>query len=210
VDAGCRVELIVQEKYPKQHDFSGHLLIDPNGDWDFIGLQLMTNRGFRHFGSGPVPAGLIDQGWYAEALAEVVPAISKTGYWGPVGVDAMLLDDGTVIPLLEINARQSLGLLALELERRAAGHCLTGHLWQLELNVAPGKGIDDVFVALSNILYRGGTAPGVTVLSGSTLTTPGGRVYVAIFCPAGELDRWRRRLLAAVTTADLTPRGQSK
>jgi hypothetical protein len=210
VDAGSRVELIVQEKYAKHHDFSGHLLLDRNGDWDFLGLQLMTNRGFRHFGSGPVPAGLIDEGWYAEMLAEVVPAISKTGYWGPVGVDAMLLDDGTVIPVLEINARQSLGLLALEFERRAAERGLTGHLWQLELNVAPDKGIEDVFGALGNLLYGGGTAPGVTVLSGSTLGAPGGRIYLAIFCPAGELDRWRQRLLAAVTTAGLTPRGRTK
>ncbi|QNE18028.1 hypothetical protein F1D05_09190 [Kribbella qitaiheensis] len=210
VEAGRRVELVVQEKYSKQHDFSGHLVLDSNGDWNFLGLQLMTNRGFRHFGSSPVPPGLIDEGWYAETLAEVVPAIAETGYWGPVGVDAMLLDDGTVIPVLEINARQSLGLLALELERHATEHGLTGHLWQLELNVAPDKGISDVFVALGNILYRGGTAPGVTVLSGSRLTAPGGRIYVAIFCPAGELDRWRRRLLAAVTTADVNPRGQTK
>jgi hypothetical protein len=209
VDAGHRVELVVQEKYAKQHDFSGHLLLDRNGDWDFLGLQLMTNRGFRHFGSSPVPPGLINQAWYAETLAEVVPAISKTGYWGPVGVDAMLLEDGTVVPVLEINARQSLGLLALGIDRRAAEHDLTGHLWQLELNVAPGKGIEDVFGALGNILYRGGPAPGVTVLSGSTLAAPGGRIHVAIFCPSGEFDRWRRRLLAAVTTADLTPRGQT-
>jgi hypothetical protein len=210
VEAGARVELIVQEKYAKQHDFSGHLLLDRNGDWDFLGLQLMNNRGFRHFGSSPMPAGLIDQGWYAETLAEVVPAISKTGYWGPVGVDAMLLDDGTVIPVLEINARQSLGLLTLEIERRAAERGLTGHLWQLALNVAPGKGIDDIFVALGNLIYSGGTAPGATVLSGSTLAAPGGRIYLAIFCPAGELDRWQQRLLAAVTTADLTPRGRTK
>jgi hypothetical protein len=209
VEAGCRVELIVQEKYPKQHDFSGHLLLDRNGDWDFLGLQLMTNRGFRHFGSSPVPPGLIDEGWYAETLAEVVPAIAKTGYWGPVGVDAMLLDDGTVIPVLEINARQSLGLLSLELERRAAEHGLTGHLWQLELNVAPSNGIDNVFEALSELLYQGGATPGVTMLSGSTLAAPGGRIYVAIFCPAGERNRWQQRLLATLTTPHLTPRGHS-
>ena len=207
VDAGCRVELIVQEKYAKQHDFSGHLLLDRTGDWEFLGLQLMTNRGFRHFGSSPIPPGLIDEGWYAETLAEVVPAIAKAGYWGPVGVDAMLLDDGTVIPVLEINARQSLGLLSLEIGRRAAERGLTGHLWQLELNVAPGKGIDDVFVALGNLSYAGGTEPGVTVLSGSTLAAPGGRIYGAIFCPTGELDRWRQRLHAALTTPDLAPRG---
>lgn len=209
VDQGLRVELIVQEKFRKQHDFSGHLSIAPDGSWEFLGIQQMTNRGFRHFGSSPAIPSLIDHGWYAETLAEVVPALTEAGYYGPVGVDSMLLEDGTVIPVLEINARQSLGLLAVNLDQRASEYGLTGHLWQLELNVAPGNSIDDVVHAFGGLLYRGGPAPGVVVLNGSTLAAPGGRVYVAIFCPAGEIRRWQQHLLAAVTTAYLTPRGMT-
>jgi len=209
VDNGLRVELVVQEKFPKQHDFSGHFHLDQGGGWEFLGLQQMTNRGFRHFGSSPVTPSLIDEGWYAEAVAEVAPALTEAGYWGPVGIDSMLLDDGTVIPVLEINARQSLGLLAIRLDRQAAEHGLTGHLWQLELNVAPGNTIEDLLGAFGDIRYDGGARPGVTVLNGSTLAAPGGRVHVAIFCAAGEIHRWRQRLLTEVISAGLTPRGMT-
>jgi hypothetical protein len=47
------------------------------------------------------------------------------------------------------------------------------------------------------------------VLNGTHLTAPGGRVYVAIFCPDGQLAHWQHRLLAAVTAAGLTPRGMT-
>ncbi|MGC4939497.1 hypothetical protein [Kribbella sp. DT2] len=201
-----RVELVVQKKYPKKHDFSGHLQLGQDGTWEFLGLQQMTNKGFRHHGSGPAPSALIDEGWYADSLGDVVAALHAAGYWGPVGVDAMLLDDDSVVPVLEINARQSLGLLALHLNRRSDD--LTAHLWQLELNLAPGKGIRDVLHALADCLTTG-ERPGAMVLNGSHLTAPGGRVHVAIFCPDGELMRWQHRLLAAVTAAGLTPRGKS-
>ncbi|MFC0623552.1 hypothetical protein [Kribbella deserti] len=207
VEAGRRIELIVQEKFAKRYDFSGHLRIERDGSWQFLGVQGMTNRGFRHLGSGPLPPGVVDPGQYVETLARVVPALTKAGYWGPIGVDAMVLDDGTLIPVLEINARQSPGLLAVLLDRRATEHGLRGHLWQLELNVAPGKGITEVAKAIEPIAYRGGSQPGVCLLSGSTLAAPGGRVYVALFCPAEDIAQWRHRLVAEVIAAGLTPRG---
>ncbi|MEV6281453.1 hypothetical protein [Kribbella sp. NPDC051770] len=200
-----RVELIVQQKFAKKHDFSGHLLLARDGSWEFLGLQQMTNKGFRHFGSSPAPSALIDAGWYADSLGDVVAALHDAGYWGPVGVDAMLLDDDSVVPVLEINARQSLGLLAHHLGQRGS---LPAHLWQLELNIAAGKGIQDVLHALRGLLTTG-DRPGAMVLNGTHLAAPGGRVYVAIFCPAGELTRWQHRLLAAVTAAGLTPRGMT-
>jgi hypothetical protein len=209
VDRGLRVELLVQEKFPKQHDFSGHFHLHPDGSWEFLGFQQMTNRGFRHFGSSPATPSLIDQGWYAETIAEVLPALTEAGYWGPVGIDSMLLDDGTVVPVLEINARQSLGLLAIRIDRQAREHGLTGHLWQLELNLAPGESVEDLIRAFGNIRYAGTAQPGVTVLNGSTLAAPGGRVHVAILCPAGEIHRWRQRLLTEVISAGLTPRGMT-
>ncbi|WP_328327455.1 hypothetical protein OHA70_00985 [Kribbella sp. NBC_00382] len=209
VDNGLRVELVVQEKFRKQHDFSGHFHLDRDGSWEFLGVQQMTNRGFRHFGSSPASPSLIDQGWYAEAVAEVMPALTEAGYWGPVGIDSMLLDDGTVIPVLEINARQSLGMLAIRLDRQAREHGLTGHLWQLELNLAPGESVENLIGAFGNIRYAGTAQPGVTVLNGSTLASPGGRVHVAIFCAAGEIHRWRQRLLTDVISAGLTPRGMT-
>lgn len=200
-----RVELLVQDKLPKLHDFSGHFLLHRDGTAEFLGLQQMTNKGFRHLGSHRPPTALVDERRYAESLACVTAALAKAGYWGPVGVDAMILADGTVVPVLEINARQSLGLLTLHLDRRTD---LTAHLWQLELNVAPGKGITHVLTAFDGLLTTG-DEPGVLVLNGSTLAAPGGRVYLAIFCRPDDLGQWQRRLVTAVDTAGLTPRGMT-
>ncbi|MCS7476857.1 hypothetical protein ACFFQW_01145 [Umezawaea endophytica] len=207
VEAGKRVELLVQPKFAKRHDFSGHLVVDRGGNWEWLGVQAMTNRGFRHLESGPVPPGLVDEDGYRRALTGVVEAVAETGYFGPIGVDSMLLDDGRVVPVLEVNARHSLGLLTRTLDLRVAHHGLRCHLTQLDLVVGPDRGVADLVRALGAASYRGGEDAGVTVLSGSALTSPGGRVYVAVFCRQGELPLWRDRLRAAVAAAGMSTRG---
>ncbi|HWO65565.1 MAG TPA: hypothetical protein VNO31_36590 [Umezawaea sp.] len=207
VAAGKRVELLVQQKFAKRHDFSGHLVVDRGGDWEWLGVQEMTNRGFRHLESGPARPGLVDEEDYRRTLTGVAEAVAGTGYFGPVGVDSMVLADGRVIPVLEVNARHSLGLLTRTLDLRVAHHGLRCHLTQLDLVVGPEGGVADLVHALGPARYRGGKDAGVTVLSGSALTAPGGRVYVAVFCRRGELPLWRDRLRAAVAAAGMSTRG---
>ncbi|PRY36676.1 hypothetical protein [Umezawaea tangerina] len=207
VAAGERVELLVQPKYAKRHDFSGHLLVHRGGGWDWLGLQAMTNRGFRYLGSGPVRPGLVDEDDYRRMITGVVEAVAETGYSGPVGVDSMVLDDGRVIPVLEVNARHSLGLLARTLDLRVAHHGLRCHLVQLDLVVGPDQGVADLVRALGAAGYRGGPDAGATVLSGSAVSAPGGRVHVAVFCRQGDLPLWWDRLRTVVATAGMSTRG---
>ena len=211
VARGRRVELIVQPKYAKRTDFSGHLSITPDGEWELHGVQIMDNRGFRHIGSSPAPPEFLSKltaGGYFDALAAVADALRLAGYWGPAGVDSMELADGTIVPVLEINARRSLGLVSLTLDRRVAGYGLRCHLRHEEFRVAPGRGVTDLVDALrrAGILYKGGSSPGVLVLSGSGLAAPGGRVCCALMCAPGEAERLRSGLLTAAITAGLTPR----
>lgn len=209
---GRRIELVVQPRYPRHRDFSGHLHLAPDGSWDLLGVQVTTNREFRFVGSRPADPAFVDQldaGGYVEALAEVAKALAGEGYFGPVGVDSMLCADGTLIPILEINARRSLGLLALRLDQRVRADGLRGHLWQLDLTVPPGQGVDALVTALraADADYRGGARPGVMLLGGSALAAPGGRLHAALFCRPQELSATRARLLAAITAAGLTARG---
>jgi hypothetical protein len=89
--------------------------------------------------------------------------------------------------LLEVNARSSLGLLSLRLDRRAARHGLSGHLWQSDVAVEPGAGIDGLLRALSEdgLLYTEGPRPGVLPLVGGSLRTSSGRLFCAAFCAPG-------------------------
>ncbi len=211
VARGRRVELLVQPKYAKRTDFSGHLSITPGGEWELLGVQVMDNRGFRHIGSSPASPEFLAQltaGGYFDALAAVAGALRLAGYWGPAGVDSMELADGTIVPVLEINARRSLGLVSLTLDRRVAGYGLRCHLRHEEFRGAPGRGVADLVDALrgDGILYKGGSSPGVLVLSGSALAAPGGRVCCALMCAPGEAAGLRGGLLTAAVTAGLTPR----
>lgn len=213
VAAGRRVEFIVQEKYAKRTDFSGHLMITARGTWEWLGVQVMDNRGFRYLGSAPASADflrVLEREGYPSVLDEVAGAVAEAGYWGPIGVDSMVLESGELIPVLEINSRQSLGLLTMYLDRRVADHGLRCHLWQIDLTVDRGRGIDDLCAALrgARALYRGGPEPGLVVLSGSGLSAPGGRVFFASICEPGDTATWRHRALAAVEGACMRPRGR--
>jgi hypothetical protein len=128
------------------------------------------------------------------------------GYWGPAGVDSMLLADGTLVPILEINARRSLGLLCMMLGARVGLPC---RLWQIEVKVSAGQGIGTLVSALSlaGALYDGGARPGVVLLSGSALAEPGGRLYCALVCESDDVAQIQERLLTAAADAGMTPRG---
>ncbi|MGW4398015.1 hypothetical protein ACWEHA_22230 [Amycolatopsis nivea] len=204
----ARVELLVQPRFERRTDFSAHLRVDPEG-WEMLGVQVMHNRGFRHAGSEPAPDELLAElahAGYGEILAAVAEALAAAGYRGPAGVDAMVRTDGTLVPVLEINARQSLGLLSLLLDRRVRPHGLRCHLWRFDLKVPPGKGIGDLSAALHRIRYRGRTVPGVTLVGGSGLAAPGGRIYCALMARPGETAAVRADLLEAISAAGMGAR----
>ncbi|WP_018680216.1 hypothetical protein [Actinokineospora enzanensis] len=209
---GRRVELIVQPKFDKHLDFSAHLIIARDGDSRLLGAQTMTNEGFRHIGSAPAEPALIaalrERGYF-DVLEKVSERLARAGYWGPVGVDSMLLRDGSLVPVLEINARQSLGLLTLTLDERVRAHGLRCHLAQLTLQVPRGLGIDTLAEVLRRrgIRYEGGARPGVCLLSGSALAAPGGRVYCALMCAPADVGALRHRLLSAVVATGMSVRG---
>lgn len=215
VGRGYRIELLVQPKFAGHTDFSGHLRIAPDGEWQLTGVQVMHNRGFRHLGSGPAAPdllGVLDDVGYPDVLAAVAEALTGAGYWGPACVDSMLLADGTVVPVLEVNARVSLGLLSLLLDGRVQARGLRCHLWQADLRMAPGQGIDDVCRALrrAGVLYSEPERPGVTVLSGSGLAAPGGRVYCASLCAPEQAEGLRAAALTALAAEGIPERGAAR
>ncbi len=208
---GRRIELLVQPEFSKKCDFSGHLEVNGDGTPRFLGVQVMVNHGFRHLGSGPAGpelTALLERHGYLDILADVGSALADEGYRGPVGVDSMVLDDDTLVPVLEINARRSLGLLALLAGHRVAHTGLACHLWQLGLTLGPDRDVEDVVSALreAQLLYLGGARPGVLVLGSGSLSDRDGRLYGLSYCAPEDALLWRDRVVAAVTAAGMRPR----
>ncbi|MFE4368277.1 hypothetical protein ACFRMN_08515 [Streptomyces sp. NPDC056835] len=205
-ERGLRVEFVVQPRYARRADFSGHLRLERDGSWDYLGLRNMTNDGYRHHASGPPTPGVTrtaERGEYTAVLDEVAKALAAEGYFGPVGVDSMLTESDGWVPLLEVNARSSLGLLSLHLDQRAACHGLSAHLWQSDVSVEPGTGVDELLRALSEdgLLYREGAGPGVLPLVGGSLRTTPGRLFCAAFCAPEQFPLFQARTRACAARA---------
>ncbi|MGW1427427.1 peptide ligase PGM1-related protein [Streptomyces sp. NPDC002431] len=208
-DEGLHTELVVQRRYERAHDLSAHLEVRRDGTWSLRGLQGMTNGGYRHAVSHPVPPELpaeLDRRGYPAVLERVAGALAAAGYFGPAGIDSMLLADGGWLPVLEINARMSMGLLTLELDERVRPHGLRAHLWQQDMFVEPGADVTSLLSALrtAGLLYGGGARPGVLPLSGGTLRTPRGRLVCAALCAPGDFPALRARTEGCAATAGIS------
>jgi hypothetical protein len=123
-EAGRQVTFLVQPLLARSADFSCHFEVAADG-FQAIGVQQMDNQGmsFRSVRQ-PRPALLdaLERGEPWRHMASVAVALRREGYTGPVCVDGMVLEDGSIVPLLEINARKSMGLLHLRLRRRLDLH----------------------------------------------------------------------------------------
>ncbi|MEV7870540.1 hypothetical protein AB0P17_31585 [Streptomyces sp. NPDC088124] len=213
-ERGAAVELLVQRQYEKAADFSAHLEIAPDGTVDWLGVQLMHNTGFSYAGSRPVPEPLARRlagCGYREVMEKTGAALAAAGYHGPVCVDSMTLHDGTLVPVLEINPRMSMGLISLLLGRRLAGAGTSARLAVRGLRLpatgpghprdpAPSSPDDEagrvsrrygaLVTALDgqDALYRAG-GTGVLPLTANTLRSPRARLYYAVVARDAEQDR---------------------
>jgi hypothetical protein len=189
-DRGANVELLVQPLFPVAESFSGHLVIDPSGGITLLGFQRTMNDGFAYAGSGPVPPELertLERSGYPDVLIEVGKILFQAGYHGPVCVDSLLLTDDTIVPVLEINARQSMGLLSLRLNERVADRAVTARLRSRHTRVDDANFTERLIERLraSGLLWPG-HGRGVMPLASGPLRPPRGRLFYALFAVADE------------------------
>ena len=206
VDRGNEVELLVQPLFHLAQSFSGHLLIDRAGGVKLLGLQATVNDGFAFAGSAPAPAWLeraADRAGYPELLAALGKILFLEGYHGPACVDSALLEDGRIVPILEINARVSMGLLNLTLAGNLADRVVRPRLRVRQVRLDDGGLTTRLLGALRNArLLWPGHGPGIMPLASGTLVPPRGRLFYAIFAAeATEFDALETSLDGLLSTA---------
>ncbi|MER6409283.1 peptide ligase PGM1-related protein [Streptomyces viridosporus] len=207
-DRGLAVEFVVQPLYDRVADFSSHLLINPDGSWRLLGVQHLANSGYRHEMSGPVPHALVGdlrRPAHPEVMELVARSLAGEGYLGPVCVDSMVLRDGTWIPILEVNARMSMGGLNLRLDNRVREHGLRSHLWQEDVTIHDSFDVDHLLKLLreEGLLYEGGSGAGVLLLVGGALVAPRGRLVCAALCPPDAFPRLRAATRTVAASAGI-------
>lgn len=192
--SGDDAALLVQPFFVRTADFSAHLDVDPCGTTRLVGLRGMTCRGLAFSSSDtleePLAQRLRSDADYTATLWQLGVELAEAGYFGPVSVDGLVARDGTLVPVLEVNARLSMGRVGLKLDRRAPGLCSS--LGSFNAPVAEGTSYEDLDARLdaavrgADLAWDGGSPAGVVLLSGATLQPPTGRVYWAAHAGSPE------------------------
>lgn len=111
---------VIAEPYvDRQLDFSTQWMISQSGEIAYLGATLCkTTKKGRHISN---IAGMEDPPFLEKqkaAALEVLEEIAQMGYFGPVGFDAMIYGEQKLQPIVEINARKTMGLVALVLSQK--------------------------------------------------------------------------------------------
>lgn len=132
----ARMEAVLEAWQDKRTDLNYHFTIDANGSvaFDFV-FEAVTENG-THRGHLLPDSGRPELRERLSALAvEVGARLAAAGYRGPVGIDAIVCADGTLYPVLEINARNNMSTYLGGVARRIAAAGSAGVAVQIDLSL---------------------------------------------------------------------------
>ena len=130
--------LMVEPIYNKVTDIAVEFMAEPSGQINYLGLSLFrTTDRCTYLGNTIAPQAVLEQEAFGEigigVLHEVTDHIGRLlettidrHYTGPLGVDMMICRDKDGLklhPCVEINFRNTMGILALHLERFVSNRC---------------------------------------------------------------------------------------
>lgn len=184
-----RVKFILEPLLQKDIDFSCQFHISQSGSVTIISVQHLENDGLA-FGMSSTPSkdllAKLDDVAYFALMECIGREMHVAGYFGDVCVDSMLLADGTVWPLVEINARRSMSLIKNALDGHLAKHGRVGSLTSITASHQGEIAFDDFLRVLREhgLLFEENKRAGILPLSCGTL-------FPAFSMHAGETFRGR-------------------
>lgn len=206
---GQRVRFVLEPYLPKKLDFSCQFRISPNGSFTLISVQHLYNDGLA-FGMSCSPGedllAKLDEADYFKLMERIGNELFAEGYFGDVCVDSMLLQDDTLSPIVEINARKSMSLIKHEMDNYLGSQARSGVLTSITASHDGAVNFADLLSLLQekNLLFEKDNDAGILPLSSATLFPTGalsseidfrGRLYIEV---VGATAEQRSALLAAL------------
>ncbi|MCZ8520446.1 hypothetical protein [Paenibacillus sp. KR2-11] len=173
--AGRRTEFLAEPFLDKRDDFSSQWFIGEGGENTLLSVQRMRNDGMNYGGSEsadePFRHWLEEQGYYG-ILQDALGHLYRDGYTGYVCFDSMVLQGGELVPIVEINARKSMGLINAALDRYLQGYGRQGMLLSVSLGLPQNFTFSRLMTGLAEaqLLYPDTKGFGMIPLSSGTVT----------------------------------------
>ncbi|WP_341281897.1 hypothetical protein [Paenibacillus sp. FSL H8-0537] len=183
----------------KEIDFSCQFHIDADGGYELISVQQVMNAEFAYQGTFSASEELIEKlerEDYFKLMQKTADLLYESGYYGHVCVDSMLLADGGLVPIVEINARKSMSLIKKRLDDYLAEFSLQGNLTYLSVICNGIVEYADLLASMERegLLFRPDRGEGILPLSAGTFTINQadglkrkGRLYLS--AAAGRIER---------------------
>jgi len=173
-EKGLAVRFLMEPYFDKVYDFSCQLYIGRTGDSRIVSIQEIKNYLFTYIGS--LSAGddficfLKDRGYF-ELMQKVAEELYGDGYCGDVCIDSMILKNDELVPVVEINARKSMGLINYYIDRFLAGYSARGYFVFFTAVCEGRTGFHDILEKLEHegILFTAARGRGVLPLSANAL-----------------------------------------
>jgi hypothetical protein len=168
------IDFVVERLLPKERDFSCHLQIQNDGHVEILNIQQFQNRGFSFNSIENADANLLRllyQKGYIDIIENVGNILYNEGYFGPVCVDSLMTYDGEIFPIIEINARKSMGTLNTHLNYFLKAFNASGFLTCIYLKVDKTISFREIFDiwSLNDLLFRKDKPYGIIPLSANTV-----------------------------------------
>lgn len=198
---GKSSHFVIERLLEKDLDFSCGLTIKADGRVEIGSIQKILNHQFAYGGSETANeefCNFLRNKHYFDTIAKIAAALYQDGYFGPVCVDSMLLKTEEIVPVIEINARKSMGFINRQIDSRLAEFGVKGTLMKLDLGVAESLTMEAILAKFTDqkILFGKGKDSGVLPLSANTvfqnrkrlaqdakMQIPRGRMYFSVIAP---------------------------
>nr|VFK63476.1 MAG: hypothetical protein BECKUNK1418G_GA0071005_10343 [Candidatus Kentron sp. UNK]VFK70825.1 MAG: hypothetical protein BECKUNK1418H_GA0071006_10404 [Candidatus Kentron sp. UNK] len=206
---GKQTRFLLEPLLDKVLDFSCQLYIHPEGAADIVSVQQMHNAGFAFAAIETADQAFMEQlegSGYLNHMESVAARLYREGYFGPVCVDSMLLEDGGIRAMVEINARESMGFINHYVDHFLQQFGKQGSLEFFSLGLPWDIGFEEVLERMrqTGILFEQNNPEGVLPLSANTLTINRPDETGDRDAPADTL--YKGRLYVSIVASDMARR----
>ncbi|GGH62950.1 phosphoribosylglycinamide formyltransferase 2 [Paenibacillus silvae] len=114
-----KINYVLEQWIDKICDLNYQILIDQSGGVEFLGVkESLVEQGVHQGHLMPSRLSEAQLGVIREAAIRIGEALYQDGYYGIAGMDAILDEDGTIWPNLEINARFNMSTYQLNIQQQ--------------------------------------------------------------------------------------------
>lgn len=185
--------LVVESWIEHAQDLNYQFVVSRTGEVRFETVKAAVLRGGVHQGHRfPVELSPATTAELHDATQKIGEALFAEGFYGMVGVDAMLGSDGTLYPCLEINARFNMSTYQSRIAERFIPEGTHAIAATIGLRPSRVHTFDEVAQALGDLFFDGTRRPAVLVNNFATLNaaaTDGGfhgRLYAICVADTAE------------------------